>query len=295
MSFETIQHGQIEKKLSEKTDTTFSEIEMSIRVLVLMAMANGQDIVGKFEMIETAIIEYFGLAVLFNANEIDYIFSQVVGSEEKEGTLMETSLKEIQAQYLVFVVSVKNSDLKYILSDLLEKLSMFNGDATTDELMVLNTYIELLNSEFHQKKYEPILQKIDAHRSDYIYNRKGTDPKSFRKKMKNALKTYAFGLTEKDVVALYDATIFGAADEGFLITELGILTAQDDDFSVIPFSMIYSVNYDKGGMSFFYKADEKEEILIGYIPRIDNLRVFSNILAQIAAINILEDAKEEVA
>ncbi len=295
MNLTTLKYEKIEQKLTKGTTISLGVIEASIRVAVYMAVVEGNDTLKKFEMIENTIVKYFKLDQLLDDNEVDYIFELVVGSEKEKGLLTMT-IKEIQSFYLVFISSVEDTDLRDMLYELIEKISMLNGEDSTNEVLVKMTYSDLLNSEYNYDIYKPILKKIDEYRSNNIYSRHAKHTCGFNKKLKKALATYGYGLIEDDVIALYDYTIFGGADEGFLITRLGILTTQDEIFSVIPFASIYAVTYDKEAMKFFYKVDEGEEpIELASLARTDNLRILSTILAQIADINIEQDKKEGVA
>lgn len=292
MRYRTIQYEQIKDKLQKDRNVKLEDIEKAIKAAVYMAVLEKENVTKKFNYIESKFIEYYELDKLFNEKDIDYIFNLVIGSDEFINEIYELSLKNIQSYYLTFIAGVKDADLKLILAKMLEDLSSLNGKASDNELIANNTYVQLLNSELNIDSYQNILKKIDEYRSRYIYARNSEHNKGFEKKLKKALATYGQGLMADDVIALYDSTIFGSADEGFLITKYGILTTQDDDFSVIPFASIHSVTYDKDAMRFFYtyrvKSGEKT-IEIGYLPRIDNLRILSNILAQIGEINMQMD------
>jgi hypothetical protein len=295
MNFKTLKYEKIEQKLAT-SNISLVDVEKSIRLAIYIAMVEGDHIIKKFELVESVIVEYFTLDKLLSDSEVDNIFELVVGTKEQEKELLDLTLKDIQTYYLSFVLSIKDENLKSMLIDLLDSISTVESEASTDELIIYNTYVELLNSEVSYDAYQPILTKIDEYRSNYIYARHSEHNKGFSKKLKKALSTYALGLVEDDVIALYDSTIFGGADEGFLITKLGIITTQDEDFSVIPFAMIYNLTYEKGAMRFFYKKGEAEELIeIACLPRIDNLRILVNILQHITDINIAQDKKEEVA
>ena len=294
---ETLKHETLNKTLLKERNISLEETTNAIQVAIYMALVNGQDIVDKFQMIESYFVEYLKLEEIFNDKEIDDIFLVATGeTNEKEDEFVTQTIKEIQTHYLVFVANCKNLELKYALIDLLEQLESYNGEASIDEILLSNLYIELFNSETYSEHYADIVEKIDTYRSNYIYARGAEHTTGWRKKFNKALKTYAHGLKEDDIIALYDSTIFGGADEGFVITKWGILTTQDEDFSVIPFAMMYEVTYDNDAMSFFFKADENaQKALIGYIPRIDNLRILATLLSQIADINVSLDKQEKSA
>jgi len=231
---------------------------------------------------------------LLEDKEVDSIFELVIGEEEEED-LFALTFKEIQSFYLVFISSIEDEEIKDMLNNLIDEISMINGKTSIDELIIYNTYTELRNSQHNYDAYKPFLKQIDEYRSNNIYSRHTKHTCGFNKKLKKALATYGYGLTEDDVIALYDSTFFGGADEGFLITKLGILTTQDEDYSVIPFASIYDVTYDKYAMRFFYKAAEGKELIeMASLPRLENLRILATILQQIADINITQNEKEEV-
>lgn len=296
MNLKTLKYEKIEQKLAKGTNVPLGVVEASIRVAVYMAMVEGNDTLKKFEMIESAIVNYFKLDELLNDKEVDAVFELVVGDKQKEEELLSLTIKEIQSLYLLFIISVEEDDLKHMLYELMNDISMINGEASTSESLVKLTYTDLQNSQYNYDAYQPILKKVDEYRSNSIYARQAKHTSGFYKKLKKALATYGYGLIEDDVIALYDSTIFGGADEGFLITIYGILTTQDEMVSVIPFASIYKVTYDNDAMKFFYKVEEDEEpIEIASLPRIDNLRILATILQQIADVNIALDEKEEVA
>jgi len=291
--YKTIQYETIKAKLLQERNVKLEDIEKAIKAAVYIAVLEDSETNKKFELIESKFVKYYELDKLFEDKDVDYIFNLVVGSEDLISEIHDLSLKDVQSYYLSFVASVKDKDLKYMLIELLDNLSTVVGTVSDDELIASNTYIQLLNSELNLDAYESVLKKIDGYRSNYIYARNSEHNKGFNKKLKKALTTYANGLVEDDVIALYDSTIFGGADKGFVITKLGILTTQDEDFCVIPFASIYSVTYNKDAMRFFYKAEEKEEAIeVGCLPRIDNLRILASILTQIAEINIDLDKEE---
>ena len=295
MNLKTLKYEKIEQKLAKGTNVSLGVIEASIRVAVYMAVLENNDTLEKFEMIENTIVKHFKLDELLDDNEVDYIFELVVGWE-KEEDLLTLTIKEIQSFYLVFISSIDDADLRYMLHELIEKISMLNGEASLSESMINMTYINLLNSEYNNDAYKPVLKKIDEYRSNNIYSRHAIHTCGFNKKLKKALATYGYGLIEDDVIALYDSTIFGGSDEGFLITKLGILTTEDEVASVIPFASIYDVTYNQEAMKFFYPVEKNEKpIEIASLPRTDNLRILATILQQIADVNIAQDKKEDVA
>lgn len=296
MNLKTLKYEKIEQKLAKGTNVSLGVIEASIRVAVYMAMVESNDTLEKFEMIESAIVNYFKLDELLTDKEIDSVFELVIGDEQKEKDLLSLTIKEIQSLYLVFIISIDDDDLRDMLYKLINEISMINGESSVKESLVKLTYNDLLNSEYNYDTYKPILKKIDEYRSNSIYSRQAKHTCAFNKKLKKALATYGYGLVDDDVIALYDSTIFGGADEGFLITKYGILTTQDELVSVIPFATIYNVTYDDNAMKFFYPVEKDEApIEIASLPRTDNLRILATILQQIADVNIAQIEPEEVA
>ena len=61
MNFNTLKYEKIEQKLAKGINTSLEAIEASIRVAVYMAVVEGNDILKKFEMIESAIVKYLNL------------------------------------------------------------------------------------------------------------------------------------------------------------------------------------------------------------------------------------------
>jgi len=294
--FKTIQYETIKATLQKEKSVKLEDIQKAIKVAAYMAVIQSNGTTQKFQLIESKFVKYYELDKLFKDKDVDYIFELALDSDDFINEIDQLTLKDIQSYYLAFVLNVKDADLKSMLIDLLNELSTINAEANDDELIAQYTYSHLLKSELNFNAYEDVLKKIDEYRSNYIYARNSKLSQGFNKKLKKALATYAYGLVADDVIALYDSTIFGGADEGFLITKLGIITTQDEYLSVIPFASIYTVTYDKEAMRFFYKIENDEDpVQVGCLPRIDNLRILSSILAQIAEINRELDKEEGAA
>ncbi|MCK5293420.1 MAG: hypothetical protein KAJ49_02125 [Arcobacteraceae bacterium] len=282
---------RIEVALSEKTNINLLELKMSVKLLVSIAMLNVENIEKKFELITDSIVEYFNLESVLESGDIAYIFLLVV--DNKDDKLWDITLKEVQTFYLAFVLGIEDRELKTKLFYVLEEVLKLSNTVIIEEEFAKDTYAHLLHSDNNQEEYEPILEKIDNHHSTYLYSKNGLKPETFSKKVNKALNSYAKDIYENDVISLYDNTIFGGADEGFIITKLGILTTQDEDISVIPFSIIYKVTYDKDGMTFYSIEEDNNELKIAYLPRYNNIRILANILNQFGAINKTIDEKEE--
>ena len=294
MNFKTLKYKKIKEILIKNDKSTLENIQQGIKMAVYTAMIGKENMAQKFQVIEDFIVNVFELEEVLDNKEIDYIFEMIAGSKKQEEELFNITLKDIQILFIVNISNINDIELKYAIIELLEQISLCNDKENVEEIAIINTYIELLNSEQYLELYTPVLKKIDEHNSEYLYNRQGLNPATFYKKLPKALSAYADGIKEEDVLALYDSTIFGGASEGFLVTNYGIITTQDEDFSVIPFAMIYSVVYDKKGMSFFSKPNEDNKTtLIGYLPRFDNLRGLSNIFNRIAKINASSKPPEE--
>ncbi len=285
------QQTKIEMILSQKSNTNLKDLKMSVKFLVLMAMLNTKNIEKKFDLMADTIVEYFNLESILEHDDINYIFGLVV--DNKNDKIENVTLKTIQAFYLAFVLSIKNIELKFHLLDVLEEFTKLSDKLTDEEIIAKKTYSYLLTSESNQDVYQELLEKIQNHHSNYIYSKNGLKPEKFAKKVTKVLSSYAKDINKDDVISLYDHTVFGAADEGFIITRVGILTTQDEDISVIPFSSIFKVTYDNNGMT-FYCVDENDNYLeMAHLTRYHNIRILANILNQFGAINKKIDVEEQ--
>jgi hypothetical protein len=99
-----------------------------------------------------------------------------------------------------------------------------------------------LTREFiSNKPIENRVYKI-AHIEHPNFFGKEISAKKFKKKCSKAINSYALGIDPEDVLAVFDDTIFGKADEGFLVTKWGIVS---DNYQTIFFSQIVSCKHSE--------------------------------------------------
>ena len=99
-------------------------------------------------------------------------------------------------------------------------------------------------------------------------------PEKFNKKCINAAKSYGAGYIEylDDVFLLYDDTLFGKGDEGYLITPTGIVLSEEPKF--FKYDDIEEVSFDdstlsiNGTKSIHITSDETCEFTVNLIKRI---------------------------
>ena len=107
-----------------------------------------------------------------------------------------------------------------------------------------------------------------------IYLADRPSPEKFNKKCINAAKSYGAGYIEylDDVFLLYDDTLFGKGDEGYLITPTGIVLSEDPKF--FKYDDIEEVSFDdstlsiNGTKSIHITSDETCEFTVNLIKRI---------------------------
>lgn len=113
-----------------------------------------------------------------------------------------------------------------------------------DAPFLLLSYYGIEYSEDIKKRVESAqdtINRLSFEISDFFP--KGKIPSA---KLKNALSTYAHNVPRQTILALFDSTVFGKADDGFLLTFAGIYGHNLWDSNIVYFSWneINSINYD---------------------------------------------------
>jgi hypothetical protein len=284
----------LNKDTSEYLDEksfSINEIELTIKFAMLMALSDGEITDDEVTLIRREIVSYFKLSEIFNDTEIDLIFSQAQGTTEEQKQLAKMSFEEIQSLFAVFFLSIQNNRLKTMLPDFLAEIARADGEISDNEVVLYNIFIGLLNAEEQLDDYLNHLETLTKTKSDMLYSQQGLDTEAYTKKVKNALGAYAQGIPLESVISLYDATVFGKADNGFIVTPLAIITDQAEDMRVIPLGSIYHVALEKensGDILLYGEPDEdgNMEVIASLGCLSEEIIEFLSFLENIVEVNI---------
>ena len=286
-----------ENNYLNKNDFSLSDIDLSIKIAMLMGLADGDFSEDEKMTIKNKVIEFFELSSVLNEADINLIFAQAIGSEEQQEQLLAMSFEDIQVLFVTFFLTINNDRLKNMLVDCLAIVAEADGDISNNEILLYNIFLGLLTSEENLENYQAYIEKLSKSKSDMLYSNLGNDREGYEKKVKNALNSYANGIPLSMVMSLYDATVFGKADNGFIVTPLAIITDQAEDVRVIPLGSIYAIDMkDSDDLLIYGEADEEGNMYpiasLGCI--IDEIPEFINFLENIAEINssLLDNSNE---
>jgi len=277
-----------ENKYLNKNDFSLSDIDLSIKLAMLMGLADGDFSEDEKITTKNKVVEFFELSSVLNEADINLIFSQAIGSEDQQEQLQSMSFEDIQVLFVTFFLTISNNRLKNMLVDCLAIVAEADGDISDNEILLYNIFLGLLTSEENLENYQSCIEKLSKSRSDMLYSNLGNDREAYEKKVKNALNSYANGIPLSMVMSLYDATVFGKADSGFIVTPLAIVTDQAEDIRVIPLGSIYAIDMaDSGDLLIYGEADEKGDMypIASLGCMIDEIPEFINFLENIAEIN----------
>jgi hypothetical protein len=242
-------------------DFSPDDIELTIKIATLMALADGEYSEEEATVIYAKVVEFFELDKILDESEIDLIFSQAQGSEEQQLQLANMTYEEIQSIFVVFFLVINNDRLKDMLLDFLAAIAEADGEISDKEEHLYGIFLGLLNAEKELDNYFIHLEKLTKTKSDMLYSHQGRDCEGYSKKAKNALSAYAKGIPTSSIISLYDSTVFGKADNGFIVTPLAIITDQAEAVRVIPFGSIFQVDLSEDGSLIFYgEADENNNM-----------------------------------
>ena len=203
----------------------------------------------------------------------------------------------MQISLLMMFTLLKNDELKAIILDLLAEVADADGEIDDFEAHFYYMYDGLYKSSSRLEHYQEELEKLTEVQSDELYSSKGSNIKKYDKKMKNALNSYAKSIGKDMIISLYDETVFGKGDEGFIVTPLALVTDQAEYNRVIPFGNIYDIEVEDYKINFFSKVDENGEVenFANMICTTSDLSNFIAFLYEIANINNrYEDSNEEI-
>ncbi len=114
----------------------------------------------------------------------------------------------------------------------------------------------------------------------------GTLNPKFSKRVKNAVKTYAFSVREEDVFAIFDDTILGSGKEGFVMTTQGMIVKK---WGRDTFSCNYS---DIKGIKIIY--DESAKLTKLYVDTQNGLGMLSAALGESGSQTLADRINEVV-
>jgi len=251
--------GEDEKDYLNENDFSLTDIELTIKISFLMALADGEFTLEEHKVIRQHIIDFFELSPILDESEINLIFSQAESSEEEKQQLYSLSFEEIQTLFVTFFLMIDNDRLKLMLTDFLMKIAEVDDEISVNELELYNIFIGLQYAELYIEEYLVHLEKLTRVKSDFLYSNLGNNSKTYAKKVTNALNTYANGIPINSVITLYDATIFGKADEGFIVTPYAIITNKANCIRVIPLASVYAIDSSKNNKIILYREPDKKE------------------------------------
>ena len=107
-----------------------------------------------------------------------------------------------------------------VILGLIKAIAMADGKMDSAESALLNNAIKAFRTISKLKYYECILENIDISNGNVFTS--NLDNKKFYKKAINVISSYAHWLEPEQIIAIYDATIFGKADKGAILTKLGV-------------------------------------------------------------------------
>lgn len=255
--------GENSEKYLDSNDFSSTEIELTIKFAMLMALADGEISNEELQLIRTHIINFFELSLLLDDTEIDLIFSQANGSNEQQEQLKNMTFEDIQSLFAVFFLTIKNDRLKAMLPEFLAQVAEADGEISDNEITLYTQFMGLLNAEVNLEMYLSSIENFTQAQNDFLFSNSGSNVEAYTKKVKNALEAYAKGIPAETVISLYDSTVFGKADNGFIVTPLAIITDQAEDIRVIPLGSIYHIaleNEDSGDLLIYGEPDENNDM-----------------------------------
>jgi len=241
--------GEDPNNYLQKNDFSLDDIAIVLKVSLLMILADGVIEDEEIAFTDNFIKEYFNLT----QEEYDLIFD-VVLNKELEEKMLSMTFEEIQVTLVSFFLSYNNPRLKRELLDILDDIANADGDLDANESKLWLIWYSLLKTEDRHPLYEPYLQEL-TQIQDLDYFTFKTDPEAFKKKVPNALNAYAKNIAFEHVLCLRDNTVFGKADEGFIVTPYAIIT-DDEEERVIVLSDIFDYEIDDDNLIVYSEPNE---------------------------------------
>lgn len=245
--------GEDPNNYLQKNDFSLDDIARVLKISILMVLADGVVEDEEIESVENLIKTYFNLT----QEEFDLIFDVVLNEElmEKMGAM---SFEEIQTSLVSFFPSYDNSRLKWELLDILDDIAEADGEVDGNESKLWLIWYSLLKTENRLARYNPYFEQL-LQTQDISYFTSQNNPKAFSKKVPNALNAYAKNIAYEHVLCLHDFTLFGKADEGFVVTPYAIISDNDDN-KVIVLSDIYDYEVDDDDILSIYGEPDDDEL-----------------------------------
>ncbi|MEA3316267.1 MAG: TerD family protein, partial [Campylobacterota bacterium] len=278
--------GENEDKYIKEYKEKYSLIEIELVIKIALLLIVKEDTTEKRDLIRKEVIDFFNLSSVLIDEEIDIIFSQAIGTQEQQKQLKDISVEEIQTMLLIFFISINDEKLKNMLVDFLLKIIKIDYNSKNTEQLLYNIFIGLLKSEENMKNYNGSLNKFKKIKSKYFYSSEIKDKEAYKKKLEGALKTYVSGLNGENVISLYDSTTFGSGEDGFVVTDLAIITNQASENRIIPLGSIDRVIIHSNSILFFNKGKHNKMNQIAELKcNIDKIDEFQDLLFDIIQVN----------
>lgn len=206
---------------------------------------------------------------------------------EAEARLLKERMAELEAAAKAAEDSRAAAEAETIAEPASDDPAYYDEDPDEDEFMDDDDFEMLVSAAFGEVKKiesEPAPTILPAHIIGAIAKANDTQDYNFKhiirkdkcgsKKLKNALKSYAKTVKEEDVIGLWDATLFGSAKEGYIITKDGVYA---DTFNgrVLKFAGITSygitskshlqVKYKNGAPETFFVPASYSEVITAFL------------------------------
>jgi len=244
----------------KKCTYSYIEIGLALKVFYLIAISDSELLAIEKDLIEREIINFFELESILEKQEIELFIAQSFGSEQQLKELQDMSNHELQTLLTVFFLTINNEKIKTMMIGLIDDIIKVDGRIHKKEVKLFNIYKGLLQSELNLEHYFPFLEQLAGVKSRHLYSVLGENPKKFVEKIPHALASYAQGIPSNMVVSLYDDTIFGKADSGFIVTSLAIITDLSIEERVIPLEMIKGMKIEDNKIILYSRQDKNDNI-----------------------------------
>jgi hypothetical protein len=208
---------------------TIHNIESFIKIATLFALCDADYSKEEKVLIRGKVINFFDLHNILSDVEINLIFTIALGDKEKIKSIKDLDyLHQINLLH-TFILEEDNNELLVMILEFLEEVAKADGTVTEDEEVFISMFESMLISKanFIEGNYTNAINILLE--TDELFLPKNND--KFIKKLKNicsSQKAYGYCLSGQHIIAIDDYTLFGAGDEGFVFTPLGIFTDKSD-------------------------------------------------------------------
>lgn len=227
----------------DKTQVSLNEIFLVLKMGFLMSLVDGEASEEELEFAINKPIEMFNLNDILDKSEIKFIRASVFENEDELERIRSLSLEEIHILMASFFMIIQNEHIKQKILVYLSDIAKVDNTLTKSELNFLELYEALMMTESRLDAYVTVVNQAIESTSNTdlslfsVFTEHNTKKDKFVKKRGNALNAYAKGLPPELCRLVYDDTVFGKADEGFLVTPYGIATSKKK-LGFVPYSKI---------------------------------------------------------